>query len=901
MSNNISIKCFEIKNTEQEKEEDKKKDIKKNDTISLVIDSTEGKIGVAIYENSTQQLNFLEKDYKLNKMNKDLDTVEIINYLIETYRPNNVLLSSRMDFDLKEFIETKLYQQSRILRELEVNNGYRKPVLFPSYKINTVSIKHFNSKKLNDSVAEVLKKDNDTFMNENKEEIDNDKTSLIINLELNRQSTTKITFGCVSCILEFLSINSTNKTPTDNTNSNENDETNQNSFQFSERNSTNTILNNLFNYVNIISISDDTFTMDEETIFSLQLLPIQKTNYQKSMVGCYFSMYELLGQYVKTDLGKDLLMKWLLNPLKNVDKINKRLDFIENCINSYTDFSKLNSLINKLPNMKKIISDFETGRIHHKTWLNLYNYFSVIFKIEQFFANNFEEEEDDDEEGYKEKNELINEFSLLISSLKITTLTETILLFLNIEETFLENKIVINNGFNSRLDEYREVYNSMENILAKKADLINNQIINHINTNLKIAVLYVPQLGYLISMTKKLFDPVFLDDSVFNFSLIFDTDSHVYLKNNIMQEMDSQYGDIFSIISDMEMELILNFQNEFAKIYKNILLKSYDTACKIEVLLSFSQVSLKQRYQRPVFEKSPNDSINNSNGKNLEMINGRHPLYENINETYIPNTHQTITDSYSICKKVTIITGANMSGKTIYMLSVGLNVLMAQIGCFVAADSFSLSPVDKILSKIYTRESVIRLHSNFFWDCQQLNKCLQLATKDSLLLIDEFGKGTDVIDGPSLFGAILETLIAIECRVLLCTHFHELFNKKVLGNDQELLNKINFYTTEILVTKKQTQNNIASNKDNFLTFLYKVKEGISFDSFGVICAEYCGMNKEIVEDAKKISKLLTATDQETDENISELFAMINNQDKATIDIEYQEKKKIMMDFLKTEF
>ncbi|OBA25913.1 hypothetical protein HANVADRAFT_7607 [Hanseniaspora valbyensis NRRL Y-1626] len=601
MPNNISIKCFEIKNTELEKE----KDIKKNDTISLVIDSTEGKIGVAIYENSIQQLNFLEQDYKLNKMNKDLDTVEIINYLIETYRPNDVLLSSRMDFDLKEFIETKLYQQSRILRELEVNNGYRKPVLFSSYKVDIVSIKHFNSKKLNDSVVEVLKKDNDTFMNENKEEIDNDKTSLIINLELNRQSATKITFGCVSCILEFLSINSTNQTLTDNTNNNENDETNQHFFQFSERNSTTTILNNLFQYVNIISISDDTFTMDEETIFSLQLLPIQKTNYQKSMVGCYFSMYELLGQYVKTDLGKDLLIKWLLNPLKNVDKINKRLDFIENCINSYTDFSKLNSLINKLPNMKKIISHFETGKIHHKTWLNLYNYFSVIFKIEQFFANNFEEEDDD--EGDKEKNEVINEFSSLISSLKINSLTETILLFLNIEETFLENKIVIKDGFNSKLDEYREVYNSMEDILAKKADLINNQIINHLNTNLKIAVLYVPQLGYLISMTKKVFDPVFLDDSVFNFSLIFDTDSHVYLKNNIMQEMDSQYGDIFSIISDMEMELILNFQNEFAKIYKNILLKSYDTACKIEVLLSFSQISLKQRYQRPVFKKSPND------------------------------------------------------------------------------------------------------------------------------------------------------------------------------------------------------------------------------------------------------------------------------------------------------
>ncbi|KAL6928489.1 hypothetical protein ACO0SA_003230 [Hanseniaspora valbyensis] len=894
----MPIKCFVINDTEKEKEEDKKKEIKKNDAITLVIDSTEGKIGVAIYEKSIQQLNFLEQDYKLNKMNKDLDTVEIINYLIETYRPNDVLLSSRMDFDLKEFIETKLYQQSRILREIEVNTGNRKPVLFPSYKVNIVSIKHFSSKKLNDSVAEVLKKDNDTFMNENEEEIDNDKKSLIINLELNRQSATKITFGCVSCILECLSIDSTNLTLTDNTNSNENDETNQHSFQFSERSSTNTILNNLFNYVSIISISDDTFTMDEETIFSLQLLPIQKTNYQKSMVGCYFSMYELLGQYVKTDLGKDLLMKWLLNPLKNVDKINKRLDFIENCINSYTDFSKLNSLINKLPNMKKIISDFETGKIHHKTWLNLYNYFSVIFNIELFFANKFAEE---DEEEDKKKNELINEFSSLIISLKITSLTESILLFLNIEETFLENKIVIKDGFNSKLDEYREVYNSMEDILAKKADLINNQIITHLNTNLKIAVLYVPQLGYLISMAKKVFDPVFLDDPVFNFSLIFDTDSHVYLKNNIMQEMDSQYGDIFSIISDMEMELILNFQNEFAKIYKNILLKSYDTACKIEVLLSFSEVSLKQKYQRPVFENLPNDHMNNSDDKFLEMINGRHPLYENINETYIPNTHQTIADSYSICKKATIITGANMSGKTIYMLSVGLNVIMAQIGCFVAADSFSLSPVDKILSKIYTRESVIRLHSNFFWDCQQLNKCLQLATKNSLLLIDEFGKGTDVIDGPSLFGGILETLTTIQCRVLLCTHFHELFNKKVLGNDKELLNKINFYTTEILITKKQEQNNIASNNDNFLTFLYKVKEGISFDSFGVICAEYCGMNKEIVDDAKKISKLLTATDQENDENISELFAMINHQNEKNIDIEYQEKKKIMMEFLKTEF
>lgn len=176
-------------------------------------------------------------------------------------------------------------------------------------------------------------------------------------------------------------------------------------------------------------------------------------------------------------------------------------------------------------------------------------------------------------------------------------------------------------------------------------------------------------------------------------------------------------------------------------------------------------------------------------------------------------------------------------------------------------------------------------------DCQQLNKCLKKTTEHSLILIDEFGKGTNVIDGPSLFGSVLFYLINVNCRAIICTHFHELFSDIVLGKNKVIEENINFFKTEIVVGETR----------EFITFLYKVKKGISFRSFGVACAKFCNLNEDVVADANAIYDLMVDNDKSKATKLADLLTFGSSMDENDLNEEYSEYKTKMIGFLKEEF
>ena len=184
----------------------------------------------------------------------------------------------------------------------------------------------------------------------------------------------------------------------------------------------------------------------------------------------------------------------------------------------------------------------------------------------------------------------------------------------------------------------------------------------------------------------------------------------------------------------------------------------------------------------------------------LEIINGRHALYETFLNNYIPNSTMVDGGLFSNLswfkndkERIIIITGANASGKSVYLTQTGLIVYLAQIGCFVPAERAKIGIVDKILTRIRTQETMYKTQSSFALDSQQMAKSLSLATEKSLILIDEYGKGTDILDGPSLFGSIMVNMSKNEkCpRILACTHFHE----GTSSHGKDLNNKGNMETS----------------------------------------------------------------------------------------------------------
>lgn len=830
--------------------------------VCAAIDVSSNKIGISVLNYCTKSLSFLESDYPLNRLDKVDECVNIIIFLIESYSLNNIVFSSRVDDKIVDATEKKM------------KNKYADQ----AYSIKTQSLKTFTSKKNIDIVSNALMEknvDDVSYMYSNTESREKSRYSFFSNMIECMNDVCKLTFGCVCCLMTNDSKTASNETLVNNDNTNDFDNTTCNSDI--KKDSIYHIINDTVVNIEHLPVNDNSFTMDDDTIFSLQILPYsvssqQLQNAQKSSV---YSLVELLGQRVKTELGKDTLIRWILNPLKNTDMIKVRHDFIEEVLTNYESYEVLCQLINKLPNINKIMYNFHEGKINVKSWLDLSSFLNLLLDIEILLKENS-----------LEINSYFDNFLEELNSLNLTNLIDSILAFFDTEQSIAEQKVVIKKEFNFELDQFIETYESLDVILAQKAETLNNQLEEMFGISFNLAVMYAPQLGFLVSVKKSIYEEYLTDNNV-GFSFIFGTKTHVFLKNTMMEDLDSTYNDIYSVISDMEMELTLYFQNEIFKVYNVNLTKCYKYACEIEVLLSFSNICYHNNYTRPVFNLQ-----SSGNDKKVLMLNdARHPIYETINESQISNDYISWEEKVNSHKNIAVITGANMSGKTMYMLTVGMNVLLAQVGCFVACHSMEMSPVDMILTKINTRESISKLKSNFVLDCQQLNKCLKKTTEHSLILIDEFGKGTNVIDGPSLFGSVLFYLINTKCRAILCTHFHELFSDIVLGKNKIIEENINFFKTEIVVNDSQ----------EFITFLYKVCKGISFRSFGVACAKYCNLNEDVVADANMIYDLMFDNEKNKATKMADLLRFASNMDENNLNEEYAEYKSKMIDFLKEEF
>lgn len=195
-----------------------------------------------------------------------------------------------------------------------------------------------------------------------------------------------------------------------------------------------------------------------------------------------------------------------------------------------------------------------------------------------------------------------------------------------------------------------------------------------------------------------------------------------------------------------------------------------------------------------------------------------------------------------------ILTGPNYSGKSIYLKQVALIVYMAHVGCYVPAEVATIGLTDKILTRISTRETVSWSKSAFMIDLQQMSAALSLATRQSLIVIDEFGKGTESYDGAGLMTGALENLLGRgqnRPKVLCATHFHEVFESGFLPPRPAL----SFAHLDILVDNK------AEDVENQITYLYILKPGRSSSSFGTCCAAINGVPKPIVERAEELSLL----------------------------------------------
>ena len=244
----------------------------------------------------------------------------------------------------------------------------------------------------------------------------------------------------------------------------------------------------------------------------------------------------------------------------------------------------------------------------------------------------------------------------------------------------------------------------------------------------------------------------------------------LFYKNCRMKELDNYFGDVRSIVIDMENSLIRQLHDKVLE-HKRALNIVGDLLAETDVLMAFASLSQSHRCVKP--------KLTNENCFIVEK--GRHILQETVLTSvndFVPNDTILYPEKRHA---VMIVTGPNSSGKSVYLKQVGLIAVLAHIGCYVPCGNCKLGPIDRIFTRISTVESSMVGQSAFTIDTQQMSNMLKSCTKKSLLLIDEFGKGTSSKDGPALLASVVCHIDTMLTKCILTTHFWEIFQLKLLN------------------------------------------------------------------------------------------------------------------------
>ncbi|KAJ7935731.1 DNA mismatch repair protein MutS [Mycena leptocephala] len=590
----------------------------------------------------------------------------------------------------------------------------------------------------------------------------------------------------------------------------------------------------------------------------------------------------------KTTLGRALLRTWLLRPSLSLPVIKSRHDAVacfispENLVPAYA----MQGHLKGIKNVPRILELMRSGKAKVSDWQGLvkFTFHSAMLR-------------DNLTELHQASNvEIVKK---LISALDIAIFRDVgnrINEIIDWEESANAGRVCVRPNIDEELDNRKHVYHGIDSVLSKVAEQICQTVPPDYASSLNIV--YFPQLGFLICvpMLEEWKTPEGIK-VIDGWSFQFSSESHVYFKSQEMNDMDIHIGDLHPSIVDREIEIVQELLEEIV-VHFEAMAAACDISAELDVLLSFADASRALEYRRP---EMVDDNI-------IDIKQGRGSGNRSV------LVEDEATNEAEEWNSIVLCTGANACGKSVYLKQVALIQYMAQIGCFVPAESATLGIVDKIFTRISTRESVSKVQSAFMIDLNQVSLALRNSTARSLVLLDEFGKGTLstgsylssswlrfllphsdsdcnvlsfrvcfcpwlFLDGAGLFCGVLKHLLnrGPNCpKVLAATHFHDVFREDLLDPDTV---PITFLHMQVMFTSssgqildpnsphrlvKPTLDSAAGSQDAHdarkgekITYLYRVAEGLSLDSHAAKCAEIFGVPSRIVQRAQHVSHLIS--------------------------------------------
>ena len=550
--------------------------------------------------------------------------------------------------------------------------------------------------------------------------------------------------------------------------------------------------------------------IDEASQRNLELLANQRDGDVR------FSLLEVMDE-TRCSMGRRLLKRRILHPLRDLKKINKRLDIVENLYQDQGRLSRLRDVLGRTPDLERLCSRLAMEKAHGRDLLSVKNavnsyrsILNLLYSESETGNRKIQEFEcDENEEKYKSDASL-NELILVKEMLEKGICDEPSIL--------LNEGNLIKDGYSEELDALRSMKDNSRQILDR---YLEEERRDTGITSLKIR--YNRLIGYFFEVTKTNLVKVpkhFIKRQGIAGGERYTTDRLASLESEINGASDR--------IIDLERKLFLEIRSNV----KNALVPLSVAARRIaelDVCQSLAKAASIRGWTRPKLDESCA----------LEIYEGRHPIVEAhfSRGEYIPNDILLDTKEISFA----MITGPNMAGKSTYLRSAALITIMAQAGSFVPAQDARIGLCDRIYCRVGASDNLARGESTFLVEMNETAFILNTATEKSLVIMDEVGRGTGTNDGLSIAWAVSEELLnRIKCRTLFATHFHELS----LLTHRSLANR----SMEVIEQGEK------------IIFLRKLKEGPAAESYGIHVAFLAGLSQNVLERAQEIMALLKKRD-----------------------------------------
>ena len=539
--------------------------------------------------------------------------------------------------------------------------------------------------------------------------------------------------------------------------------------------------------------TEDYIYMDSYTKKSLELI--------KNLNNESYGTLQWLLDDTNSAMGGRLLRQWIERPLVNQEKIEKRMDIIEVFIDNFIERETIKDIINDIYDLEKLAGRIAFGNVNARDLKWIASSLNVVPELKhQLLSLNT---------SYTDE--------LAHQLVDLSHLTKAI------DDAIVDNPPLtvkegglIKSGYNQELDELRYIRENGKQWLsefeAKERE----------RTGIKgLKIGYNRVFGYYIEVTKS-YLPMIKDE--FEYTRKQSISNAERFVTPELKEMEAKILSANDKIVALEYEIFVQLR-EYMKKDVHLIQDVAGVIAQIDVYQSLASKASQNSYVRPVFNLE----------HRLHIVNGRHSVIEQVisRQNYVPNDIDMSQE-----QSILLITGPNMGGKSTYMRQIALSVIMAQIGSFVPADEAHMPIFDQIFTRIGASDDLISGQSTFMVEMLEANNALRYATKDSLIIFDEIGRGTATFDGMAIAQSIIEYIASsIQCITLFSTHYHEL----TMMDDS-------FHIQNVHAS--------ASIEDDHIVFLYKIKPGRSHRSYGINVAQLAKLPDEVIQRSQVILESL---------------------------------------------